>query len=473
MRARALFLLCVIAGSRDKLHPPLTKLRYVAWMHERAAILASAIRDQCPPSAVSHGAGAAGLAGLALWVWIAWRVGMDGPHAGTMAVLACGMPMVLWSVLVDKVHRNPATGIDWAGGLRSPREALDISIVKLAGLWATWAAIALFYGTARWYWEGGYGYAMQLLGWSAVPLVLLSIPYVIWLDRRLIEPRDGTYAFGQWVIGGAAGKPATGEIAGHLRAWAVKAFFLAFMLSITPANFANAVGWRIAYPAAGPVEFANFLIALLFLIDVAFATVGYMLTMRPLDAHIRSANPHVAGWIAALICYPPFVLMGGGGPLDYHRGTAEWSHWLGGNDTLLWIWGTALVVLTAIYAWATVAFGLRFSNLTHRGIITHGPYRWTRHPAYLSKNLFWWLSVMPFLSMTGSWVDVARNCALLTITSAVYYWRARTEERHLGEDPVYCAYHDWMERHAPVPRLAAWARGRSRSPLLVIPPESH
>ena len=33
-----------------------------------------------------------------------------------------------------------------------------------------------------------------------------------------------------------------------------------------------------------------------------------------------------------------------------------------------------LVALTAIYAWATVAFGFRFSNLTHRGILTHGPY---------------------------------------------------------------------------------------------------
>lgn len=36
----------------------------------------------------------------------------------------------------------------------------------------------------------------------------------------------------------------------------------------------------------------------------------------------------------------------------------------------------------AIYAWATIMFGGRFSNLTHRGIITNGPYPWTKHPAY-------------------------------------------------------------------------------------------
>lgn len=419
---------------------------------------AAAGAEPCPRSAVSHGVGLAGLAGLALWTAIAWRYGMNGPYAGLAAAAACGIPMLLWSLLVDKVHRRASTGLDWSAPRRSAREGLDISVVKLAGLWATWGAIALFYGTAHWYWDGGYTLAMQLLAWSVVPLLLLSIPYVILLDRYLIEPRDGCYAFGQWVIGGAAGKPADGAIAAHLRAWGVKAFFLAFMLSITPGNFAQVIAWRFGPAPQGPVALANFLIAILFMIDVCFATVGYMLTMRPLDAHIRSANPHIAGWIAALICYPPFVLMGNGGPLDYHRGTADWSRWLAGHEGLLWVWGGLLVVLTAVYAWATVAFGLRFSNLTHRGIITHGPYRWTRHPAYLAKNLFWWGSVLPFLATTGNGLDAARNCALLGLTSAVYYWRARTEEEHLGADPAYRAYSDWMDRHAPVPRVFRAAR---------------
>ena len=69
------------------------------------------------------------------------------------------------------------------------------------------------------------------------------------------------------------------------------------------------------------------LIAVMFMIDVVFATVGYVLTMKPLDAHIRTANPYAAGWAAALICYPPFILMGEGGPLDYHPGTAGGQGW--------------------------------------------------------------------------------------------------------------------------------------------------
>jgi steroid 5-alpha reductase family enzyme len=117
--------------------------------------------------------------------------------------------------------------------------------------------------------------------------------------------------------------------------------------------------------------------------------------------------------------------------------------------------GAVLVALTAVYAWATIAFGLRFSNLTHRGVLTHGPYAFSRHPAYLTKNIFWWISTIPVLTTTGSWADAARNTALMAIVSGVYYWRAKTEEMHLGADPAYQAYSAWMARRGLVPRLFA------------------
>ena len=123
------------------------------------------------------------------------------------------------------------------------------------------------------------------------------------------------------------------------------------------------------------------------------------------------------------------------------------------QPVLLMLIGAVLVVLTAIYAWATVAFGLRFSNLTHRGILTHGPYAWSKHPAYLSKNLFWWFATLPFLATSGSFVDMVRNTALLAAVSGVYYWRAVTEEKHLSMDPAYRDYAAWMERNGAVPRF--------------------
>ena len=401
---------------------------------------------------------------------VARHYGMNGPNAGFAAVIACGLPMILWSLLVDKVHRNPSTGIDWQAPPRPWRAVLDISLVKIAGLWATWLAIAIFYCLARWYWSGNYHYSMNLFMDAAPWLVLFSVPYVVWLDRRLVEPCDATHAFGQWVVGGAAGAPDMAQVANHARAWAVKGFFLAFMLSIVPGNFASVVDWRLDHAFSNPVNLAAFLIAVMFMIDVCMATVGYLLTCKPLDSHIRSANPLLTGWVAALICYPPFVLMGSGGPLDYHAGGAEWDVWTQGHATLQWIVGGWLVLLTAIYAWATVVFGIRFSNLTHRGILTHGPYRWTRHPAYLSKNLFWWFSALPFLTVSGSLTDMVRNCAMLAATNAVYYWRARTEEAHLSTDPAYRDYSQWMERNAPVPRFFAWATGRRRKDQPALTP---
>ncbi|MEG3092682.1 methyltransferase family protein [Sphingomonas sp. PB1R3] len=421
-----------------------------------AVPLSPPVRPPRPASAVSHGVGLVGIIGSLGWIAFArWRH-LDGPYASLVHLLCAGVPMLLWSILVDRVHRHDSTGIDWAHP-RPLRETLDISLTKLAGYWATFAGIALIFATGRFYWQGIFAFAMWCLGWIAPVLFLLSIPYVIWLDRRLVEPKDGAWMLGAWLTG----QPGVDRqaIFAHLRSWAVKAFFLPFMLGVVPGGFAMFVRGDLSVVLRDPVALANWLITLMFLIDVAFATIGYMLTMRPLDAHIRSANPYAAGWAAALICYPPTILMGDNGPLNYRPGTAEWSYWFAGHPIILAAIGAMLVLLTAIYAWSTVAFGIRFSNLTHRGILTHGPYAVSRHPAYLSKNLFWWIATIPILS-TGTWVDAARSTLLLGVVSGIYYWRARTEERHLSADPAYREYDDWMARYGLVPRFFRWVLGR-------------
>ena len=431
-----------------------------------------------PQSDVSSGVGMVGLAGLFAWIifcrsypQIAGALGLggefsgargvlSGPHAALAGLLFSAVPMALWSVFVDKVHLRPSTGLDWSR--KQPlSETLADSFIKIAGLWATWGALAVFYALARWYWDGQYLFAMEVLTHAALPLVVLSVPYVIWLDRHLVKPRDDTWQFGVLVIGGWGWRREA--VVRHLRAWAIKGFFGAFMISILPAGFAQVVEADAARMMGNPVDLAMTLIALLFVIDVQIGTVGYLVTFRALDSHIRSGNPFLAGWLAALVCYPPFVwgVIGGNGQiLNYEHATAGWAFWLGGSPALLWAWGAVLVGLTGIYAWATVVFGLRFSNLTYRGVLTNGPYRFTRHPAYLSKNLFWWASVMPFLVTTGSIGEAIRNCVFLLVVNGIYYWRARTEEAHLlAEDAKYRAYHDWMERHglitAPLARIRA------------------
>lgn len=429
-------------------------------MYHDTALAAAAKADPRPASAVSTGCGLAGLAGLLIWVGVARWYGMDGPFAALVNLVACGLPMLLWAVLVDKVHRNPSTGLDWSNP-KPWRETIDISLTKLAGLWLTWAGIALIYGTGRFYWQGNFAFAMWCFGYAAPFLFVASIPYIILLDQRATEPRDGCWSLGAWLMG--LDEPVDREaIWNHLRSWGVKTFFLAFMLAIVPGGFGDFVRGDVSAVLHDPVALANWLITFMFVIDVALATVGYILAMKPLDSHIRTANPYAAGWMAALICYPPFILMGDGGPLDYHPGTSDWMHWFAGHPVMLAGTGAVLVGLTAFYAWATVAFGFRFSNLTNRGILTHGPYAFSRHPAYLSKNLFWWVSTIPFLT-TGSLVDAARATIIMGCVSGVYYWRAKTEEMHLKLDPAYREYSAWIDRNGLVPRAFDRLLGRKRA----------
>ncbi len=455
-------------------------------MSANARPLAAGTRPAPPPSDVSAGVGLAGLLGLFAWilfcrnypVFAQWaglggafspdRGVLSGPYAALAAMIFTAGPMALWSMLVDRVHLRPSTGIDWSRK-RSVADMLPISCVKITGLWATFAILAAIYAMCRWYWDGQYLFAMQVLGFAVLPLAALAVPYVVWLDRRMAEPRDYTWHFGALLLGQPGWD--AGEIKKHWRAWIIKGFFGAFMISILPAGFAYVVEADLSAIASNPIALGMLCITLLFVVDVQIGTVGYLFTLRPLDAHIRSGNPFVGGWLAALLCYPPFVwgLIGANNQvLSYETNVASWGHWLAGSETMLWAWAGWLVFLTAIYAWATVIFGIRFSNLTYRGVITNGPYRYTRHPAYLAKNLYWWFSVLPFLVTSGSAADAARNTFFLLVVNAIYYWRARTEEAHLlAEDPKYRDYYEWMEHHglitAPLARLKRRLSGGGRT----------
>lgn len=201
-----------------------------------------------PPSDVSSAVGLVGLLGLLVWIVVAReypaiadalglpgrRGVLSGPNAALMGLFAAGIPMVLWSVFVEKVHRRESTGLDWSRK-RPLSEAGDFTITKLAGLWATWALLGAFYWVARWYWQPPYTFAMEVLGWLVVPLFLVSIPYVLWLDRHLKDPRDACWHFGAMLIGRDACD--ADEVKRHLRAWFIKGFFGAFMIAILPEGF--------------------------------------------------------------------------------------------------------------------------------------------------------------------------------------------------------------------------------------------
>ena len=158
------------------------------------------------------------------------------------------------------------------------------------------------------------------------------------------------------------------------------------------------------------------------------------------------------GWVVALACYQPFWSLFGRQYLAYDT-SYTWGAWLWNMPVLYVIWGTGILGFTAIYVWSTAIFGARFSNLTHRGIITNGPYRWTKHPAYIAKNLSYWMIAVPFMAQ-GTADEALRHCLLLLGVNGLYTLRAKTEEWHLSRDSDYVAYAVWIKDHG----LFRWVR---------------
>lgn len=251
---------------------------------------------------MSSGVGLAGLAGLLIWIAIARHWGMDGTWSALAGLAAAALPMIAWSLAIDRVHRQEGTGLSMKP-LRSWKAAWRFSRPKLAGLWVTWGSIAGFYSLNRLYWAGDYVFAMEVLSVIAPVLILVSVPYLIWIDRHLHDPRDASWHFGSWFLGHKNWSGA--EAKAHVRAWAVKAFFLAFMLSILPDSFGRVVALPLDRLLTSPVELVNWLIGLLFVVDIVIATIGYGMTLRllmPISGQlIRASLGGLPHWLATLL----------------------------------------------------------------------------------------------------------------------------------------------------------------------------
>jgi len=238
------------------------------------------------------------------------------------------------------------------------------------------------------------------------------------------RPRDGYWQMGQFVA--FRWKLVNWRILGqHVLGWVIKGFYLPLMSSF----LLNMFSWWD--PFKDPGNFAGLVYdvsTLILLVDTGFAVIGYTFTIRVLDSHVRSVNPFVWGWVACLVLYKPFWEVAGR-LYQYNDGTA-WYDWFSHWPVLLYVWGAMIIALKTSWVWSNIMFGFRFSNLTNRGIITNGPFRFTKHPSYVSKNIAWWLISVPFLSSAGTLMALQHTAALLGI-NMLYAIRARSEELHL------------------------------------------
>jgi protein-S-isoprenylcysteine O-methyltransferase Ste14 len=168
---------------------------------------------------------------------------------------------------------------------------------------------------------------------------------------------------------------------------------------------------------------------LILFIDTLLFTLGYIVESPALRNRIRSVDPTFFGWFICLACYPPFN--------DF---TGRFLPWQSNdfpyfeNSAVHLVANISILLAMAIYSWASIALGFKASNLTNRGIVSHGTYARVRHPAYAAKNLAWWIGALPTLGLALASGNVrAFLFGLLALSgwTLIYVLRALTEERHL------------------------------------------
>ena len=277
-----------------------------------------------------------------------------------------------------------------------------------------------------------------------LPLVLvLLFSFVRWADVRTDEPDDQLYKFAGLLVGRDSW--CWEALRPFVMSWCVKIMFFPLMYSFLVISAEQLVSFEWGRQ---PFHEGFFLFGLTF--DLLIATFGYLFTSRLLGAPVISVDSTWEGWLVCMICYPPLLMV-----LSAVKKQSDdfiWTDWALPDTGLYWAWAALIISSWVVYWLSSVAFGIRFSNLSWRGLVNRGPYRFTKHPAYISKNIYWWAYTVPFFSVVG--LDMARNFLGLVFVSMIYYLRAKTEERHLSQFREYASYSRWIRRYG------LWGRAR-------------
>jgi protein-S-isoprenylcysteine O-methyltransferase Ste14 len=205
----------------------------------------------------------------------------------------------------------------------------------------------------------------------------------------------------------------------------LKLFFIPYIVTWGIENLINL--WHAVHPDQWNFRNVNhLLIESCLFIDVAMFGFGYLVESKRLNSEIRSVDPSWFGWLVCLWCYPPFngfsFLPFDKAVLPIQLETTESVRlFFNGCESALWM----------VFAWASLSLGFKASNLTVRGVVCRGPYRWVRHPAYAAKISVWWIQGVIFGEFT---------LGILLAFTLVYWLRAWTEERNMAFDPEYADY---------------------------------
>ncbi len=294
----------------------------------------------------------------------------------------------------------------------------------------------------------------DVLTWLFYAYAVLLIPHYYFSDgrkgRALALAEYFFTAIRNWRM-----PPFTESVRQAVLSCLVKFFFVPFVVNGLLGHVAVFNGHILTFinllPSMGTMRVVAFynlhlhmlLLDLIYVVDFLPFVVAYIVESRLLKNEIKSVDATVSGWVVCLLCYPPFsgalsnfIAWQSGSFAPMYPTFPAWLHL---------VTNAALLVLFALYASASVSLGWKAGNLTNRGVVETGLYRYVRHPAYVTKNLAWWVAGIPvfyelYLQGVGMllWGVIS-----LGGWSALYVLRALTEERHLRlAGPDYRLYAD-------------------------------
>jgi protein-S-isoprenylcysteine O-methyltransferase Ste14 len=378
---------------------------------------------------------AATLAGVFVGVALALYLRLEPGPAMVVAllgilsawILAEGLPVALdrWKRRPER-HETPA--LFWY------RVATKlVGLCALVGIAVIACSAFPFFAQSaavRWFLAAGYATLVPLL-----VLAVATILYVAATDLISDDADDYLHQIGRAVL---MQDFREADALFAMRVVTIKCFFLVLMFSGGMASLAwlaNNPFWTLPLFSAAWFDGA---VRLVYLVDVILAAGGYIATFKLFGWHVRATETTALGWLVCLACYEPFFPAISRAFVPYGEGPG-WGAMMQDGSAAFIVWSIVVLIFHVIYVWATVAFGPRFSNLTNRGIITTGPYRFVKHPAYLAKNTAWWISSIPGFIASG-FGDGLIRAGMLAIISFIYFQRARAEERMLCADPAYRIY---------------------------------
>lgn len=272
------------------------------------------------------------------------------------------------------------------------------------------------------------------------PIITISIVgYVYFVDRRLLDPEDEYANIGRML----SKKSAIDKkiVKSFALKTLVKIVFIPYMYSVFLINLTILLNtpWQFN-PNAISLLLFNFGIS----IDVLIGIFGYLFSSAIINNQVIDTDSNFLGWLFALLCYPPLLWIMR--QANEQQDSLVWYQIIPQDTILYWILFTVINITWIVHWLATFEFGMTFSNLSYRRLIYQGAYRYTKHPAYISKNLYWWLYTLPFMGVVALSPEWWKNILGLTFVSLIYYGRAKSEERHLMKFPEYRQYSEEINK---------------------------